>query len=621
MKNLKNKLFLTTAILALASCADNTYLGDLEGGTGAGTGAISFNMSTPTLTRAGGATAATSLDNNFVVFGFKNTDQKVFDNYQVNYVTSSANTTTSNSTDWEYVGYKNVPNGVTTNVGVVAFSALTGSGQANEAAIDQTIKYWDFAAGTTYNFYAYSLGTGTGSPKTYARASALSMSCSYTLTGSAAELGACYISKKKTISTPSASTPQVQLEFVNFLSKIQLKFYETIPGYAVKDLKFYYDDSNKTQGTSAGDGLKPALYGGSNSIMGGGKYTITFDTNGNPVVTLSSSDDYTHASKVEFDEISTGVWLDHYATTLDYKEAESVGGFLARESSAATSTSQMTVLPNSTGTALTLKIDYTLVSRDGTGETIQITGKTAKIPAQYTQWKSNFAYTYLFKITDEELTPITLDAVIVDTDQGNQETITTVTEPSITTFGVKGGKYVTGKNEYEVGSDIYATFMEGSTVLTPQLTESTKANYVAVYAVDYKTGTSETDKTAHPITELSVANAIEHQGGLITATHINTEVNDYFASVPAYVETVPGEDGNVKSVNALKLQGAKAAGKYAVEIVTYTAVTLTSGADLNGYYSVDSNGVYSKETSGTYSSGTYYKQVKTYKVITVVAAS
>ena len=576
MKNLKNKLFLTTAILALASCADNTYLGDLEGGTGAGTGAISFNMSTPTLTRAGGATAATSLDNNFVVFGFKNTDQKVFDNYQVNYVTSSANTTTSNSTDWEYVGYKNVPNGVTTNVGVVAFSALTGSGQANEAAIDQTIKYWYFAAGTTYNFYAYSLGTGTGSPKTYARASALSMSCSYTLTGSAAELGACYISKKKTISTPSASTPQVQLEFVNFLSKIQLKFYETIPGYAVKDLKFYYDDSNKTQGTSAGDGLKPALYGGSNSIMGGGKYTITFDTNGNPVVTLSSSDDYTHASKVEFDEISTGVWLDHYATTLDYKEAESVGGFLARESSAATSTSQMTVLPNSTGTALTLKIDYTLVSRDGTGETIQITGKTAKIPAQYTQWKSNFAYTYLFKITDEELTPITLDAVIVDTDQGNQETITTVTEPSITTFGVSAGKYVSGGNEYAASTDVYATVMDASALAT------LSASNFSIYDV------TTSDATNFPVTEASVAEALIEGPTWTAAQAALKKITCAAGPALTFQKTVPAEDGTTITLDASNNKAAKfttaATKKYAL-VYQKTAATYTTDSGKNDYTS------------------------------------
>lgn len=551
MKTIKNKLFLATAILALASCADNTYLGDQEiNNTGNG-GVISFNMNTPQLTRSS-ADEVTKLGSNFVIFGYKtmagSTTQPVFDNYQVNYVTSSANTTTSNTAGWEYVGYKNLPYGTTTTDG----GTLNTDGVAKNAtgtvnAVDQTIKYWDTNA-TQYDFFAYSLGVGEpdnndeGTDPQYAKASKLTNS-TYTLEGNATQLGACYISKKKTISSISTSTPQVQLEFVNFLSKIQLKFYETIPGYAVKDLKFYYDDSNKTQGTSADDGLKPALYGGSSSIMGGGQYRITFDSNGNPVVTLTSNTNYTHASKVEFNAISSGVWLDHYATTLDYKEAANVGGFLARESSAATSTSQITVLPNSTGTALTLKIDYTLVSRDGTGETIQITGKTAKIPAQYTQWKSNFAYTYLFKITDEELTPITLDAVIVDTDQGTQETITTVSEPSITTFGVKNNAYSAGKNEYETGTDIYATITSNGTIADPT------SKYIV-----YTATTSDVTKL---ITEASVADAIAEKAikgvtPVITCTGYTTNVS---------VETsVPAEDGSTKTVTgAIKMQSPAAA--------------------------------------------------------------
>lgn len=621
MKNLKNKFILASAILALASCADNSYLGENEEKTSAGGGAISFDMSTPTLTRAPktGSDAATDLGNNFVIYGYKTvgSTQPVFDNYQVNYVTSSANTTTSNTAGWEYVGYKNLPYGTTTTDG----GTLNTDGVAKNAtgttnAVDQTIKYWDTNA-TQYDFFAYSLGVGepdndsdTDSDPQYAKASKLTNS-TYTLEGNATQLGACYISKKKTISSPFVSTPQVQLEFVNFLSKIQLKFYETIPGYAVKDLKFYYDESNKTQGSVDGDGLKPALYGESNSIMGGGQYTITFDTNGNPVVTLTSSTSYTHASKVEFDAISSGVWLDHYATTLDYKEAASVGGFLARESSAATSTSQITVLPNSTGTALTLKIDYTLVSRDGTGESIQITGKTAKIPAQYTQWKSNFAYTYLFKITDEELTPITLDAVIVDTDQGNQETITTVSEPSITTFGVKDNKYSTGKNEYETGSDIYVTIMDNNSVADPTL-----GTNINVYSV------STSDATNFPITEASVANSIANPtGNKITCTPTNNDGTTNFTSAPAKVTTVPGENGVNKTINALKLTGVKVAGAYAVEYINGKAYTPANNTDLSADTWFTDVQCTTPATGTADGNTTYYKREnKTYKVIKVVAA-
>jgi hypothetical protein len=83
----KSYLFLAaTAIIALAACSDNTYVGDNEGGTTLDNMPISFNMSTPTVTRADktGGAAATDLNNNFVVFGYKTmsdaSKQKVFDN-------------------------------------------------------------------------------------------------------------------------------------------------------------------------------------------------------------------------------------------------------------------------------------------------------------------------------------------------------------------------------------------------------------------------------------------------------------------------------------------------------------------------------------------------------------
>ena len=494
----KNLLIAAIAITALASCSSNDFVGDESPQTSSGTnGAISFTSGIPAVTRTSGAIAAASLNNNFVVFGYKtvnSTPQKVFDNYQVNYVTSSENTTTSNSAGWEYVGYKNLPGGITTNVGVTAFAALTGSGQANESAIDQSIKYWDFAA-TSYDFFAYSLGDGINS--NWARASALNMT-GYTLTGSQAELGACYISKKRHIDSPSSPVTAVDLTFVNFLSKIQLKFFETIPGYAVKDLKFYSAVSTYTDSDNSGDtdGKVPALYGADNSIKSGGQFTITFDTNNNPIVTFTSDAGYTQQSNIKFDEISSGVWLDHYATTLDYHEAASAGDFLAREASAATSTSQISVFPNSTGVALTLKMDYTLVSRDGTGETLQVTGATATIPAVYTAWKPNYAYTYIFKITDDKLIPITLDAIVTDTQDGSQETITTVSTPSITTYAKASN--VTTDNEYKKTSNIYVVVDKSGTIQT--LTSSN----AKLYLVTNNTGTG----TEQLITEASVANAL-----------------------------------------------------------------------------------------------------------------
>lgn len=574
---MKKKLFFAAiALTTLAGCTDESYVGDQSLLTNEG-GAISFNMSTPAITRSS-STDVEKLNSNFVVYAYKTPTsgdpQVVFDNYQVKWVTNTAGTTESNSADWEYVSYKNLPYGTTTTSGGV----LNNDGVAKNAAdgtgnIEQSIKYWDFATGTTYDFFAYSLGAGidhdnnASTPNQYAKASALnktgygtgSTNPGYTLEGTAAQLGTCYISKKNHIATPAANAAQVQLNFVSFLSKIQLKFFETIPGYSVKDLVFYYDADNKTQGDAAGDGKKPALYGASGCIPTGGTYTITFDTENAPVVTLtgaaSSSD-----SKVLFDPVTAAtteptapaVWLSNYAEK-DYEEA--TGKYIGRTASAATSTSQMTVLPNSSGATLTLKTDYTLVSRDKTGESIEVKGAIATVPADFTKWKPNYAYTYIFKITDNKLVPITLDAVVADAQDGSQETITTVTNPSITTYA----KTALADNEYKAGN-IYVAVGDGTTALTV----GTNANLY--------TATIEAD-AAQGITEETVANALTKTADG-SGNFVVTDANGKKLTVTPVATT--DEDKLVGGLNAIPAADAPGGIELAIKCASFAAKANTT---------------------------------------------
>ena len=151
-----------------------------------------------------------------MLFGYKSTNTTVFDNYQVNWVDNTAGSTESNSANWEYVGYKNLPFGTTTTSGgELNDDGVVANATASSTNIIQSIKYWDFSAGT-YDFFAYSLGTGSAG--NYAKASALSAASTYTLSGTQAELGTCYISKKNHMTSLSSSTTEVDLTFVNFLS-------------------------------------------------------------------------------------------------------------------------------------------------------------------------------------------------------------------------------------------------------------------------------------------------------------------------------------------------------------------------------------------------------------------
>ena len=561
----KKKLFIAaTALLALVSCTSDTYLGDQEALRG--DVPISFDMSSPALTRTdkAGSEAASDLNNNFVVFGYKTmsgpTKQTVFTNYQANYVANTAYTTASNSANWEYVGYKNLAANITGNIGVADFSALTGSGLANEAAIDQTIKYWDFSA-TNYKFYAYSLGTGkTGSSTTWANASLMSNNDTYTLQGDQEQLSACYISELLTVDNPSGSTPtEVNLRFLTIKSKLQLGFYETIPGYSVKNLKFYTTKSADESLTT------PALYQvytdpAEKVLPKAGTYTVTFDENGKPQLAWAAAASDGTQENVTFDAIATDE-----LKTKEYKEDTTDPEqklYLGRSSNTATMTAVKEVLPYADGADLTLKVDYTLVSRDGTGETIEAVGATAVVPATFTQWKPNYKYTYLFKISDksnpliggvEGLYPITLDAVVAAEQGGSQETITTVSEPSITTYAKESAaltnqEYVTGNNIYAVVED------QALTESNPELIVGTNAK---LYFVTLDEGADQ------EITELSVGNALvngtpnatDKTWTVTDASSKKMVVTDTEASLLTAFTSIPAEDSSTGI--AITVKGAK----------------------------------------------------------------
>lgn len=561
---MKKILFLATVLAMLASCADESFVGENIAPTSKDVGAIAFTTSSNAVTRAEGPAAAGLLNNNFVVFGYKtvnSTPSTVFDNYQVNWVTNTAGTTESNSADWEYVSYKNLPFGTTTTSGgTLNNDGVAANASGSSTNITQSIKYWDFSA-SSYDFFAYSLGAGVteSSTTTWAKASALSNS-TYTLEGTKAQLGTCYISKKNHL-VPSVSATEVELEFRSFLSQIQLKFYETIPGYSVKEVKFYPSSAGPSETT-------PYLYASATAFPTGGKYTITFDENGKAQLTFDTS----ASSKTYDSNIAFSSTLTNYEGA-EYKEAS--GNYLGRASNDATSTDLITMLPNpGIDEALNLKMDFTLVSRDGTGEVINCTGATAVIPAAYATWKPNYKYTYIFKISDNTnvqigtitgLYPITLDAVVNESEDGVQETITTVSTPSITTYAKS--TMVTANNEYLTNANIYIIVNNGTNI-----TAGTDAKlYTAAITLE---STPEPRPAVQGITEATVANALAKGGSVVDSNGATLAVTP--ATGLSDISSIAAEDapyGHAITIDGVKFTPTTA-GDYVFE---YSSPEVTYG--------------------------------------------
>ena len=581
---MKKYLFIAASALALASCSSEDFVGTEGGNVENGANkAINFAGETGKTTRAAdgktvGAEAADLLGKKFYVLGTKGTlptysptKDKVFDNYQVEWGANTAGTTSDNTNDWKYAG--------------LDFTALNTTAVKNGK---QTIKFWDYSQ-PQYDFIAYSIGKGnnlvTNEDATLQENDVLGTTivtpniknaandatyASYSLKATTIDdLKECYYTDVTTVEKKNYGKP-VQFTFKNLTARVRVAFYETVPGYSVKGLEFYKDD-NTARSENISTNTSATLYTtGTDKLAQNGKILVTY-----PVVGQKAFDDKTKGYNKAI--VSVTPETNKQKSTLELGTVNYNTGFLAKTAKEATMAGKeadkyyTAVLPTAgEGKPITLRMNYTLVSDDGSNETIKVYGAKAVIPASYTQWQPNFAYTYIFKISDntngatstddkdpEGLFPITFDAVVADIDNVdfNQETITTVSTPSVTSYAFDTNKnevimaYGNG-NEYPAAAttDIYVSVTatkasdDGSIkVGTPKrdLNDATKSQ---LYTIDAKHTNA---------TEAEVIDALQVQfattGNSITGRN-GVTLKQVAKGVVTYPKTIPSADNKTIDV-------------------------------------------------------------------------
>ena len=571
---MKKYFIYSAALLALvSSCQSDDFLGNNGGNvqTSGNETAINFAGGTGKITRAAvknGEEAANLLKKHFVVFGDKTTDgttYTVYDHYDVQWKgTDAANKTQSNQKGWEYVGL--APN--------------KNSNLATDAK--QTIKYWDYSA-SEYNFAAFSMGgltPETGENNTYdnqakydetgnvtsgkVKISQIEKKATkYTIEGSADNIAKLYISDRVT-AKPSGSTPDikyqdaVQFNFRALKSLVRLGIFETIPGYSVKDVKFYSStNTTSTQATNT-----PGLYAEEANIPAGdGKATITFGKN-------TADGSYNKAMVAWASENNK---KDIYFENLILKGVDSkeepgtTNLYIGRAANEASTTDYETVIPSTEIGALTLKVDYTLVSTDGSKEEIKVTGATATVPSEYTQWQPNYSYTYIFKISDktngstggntEGLYPIVFDAIVTETETGKQETITTVETRSITTYA----KGAINNNEYKTGDNIYVS-VSGTNGTSEKLYEQNTTAEEQTVSYTYYATLYKLSGTTESITEAEAKAILDNKKSLggKTLTEVGTYSKDQIdTQFVSQIDATDAVDGVAVTGNFFKFTPTK----------------------------------------------------------------
>lgn len=354
-------------LMVVTACSSGDVPGEETSNQKPAEAAISFNSGLTDgedISRGDGLEEQTT---SFKVWAYKNLSytsgsygglQTVIDGYAVNYVANSANTTTTNTNNWEYVGQ----------------------------GTDQTIKYWDWSAkayrffgvagGATANYGAYGK-TGENGPYNITLTVDASSDDGIAATPYYSHL---WFSTGNTANYPDKQFGKpVQLEFLKPIARVRFMF------TFVPELTDLGIDRTKLSGIS----FKPTLMPGEaqKNIADEGTITISYPLTG--TATKESWTSEPSGYLPNFFEI------DYYEPNPDHTPGNSNATTYPN-----TPHNWYNVLPrNSQGS-------YTLTTTVVGGDP-----KTCVVPAEYMSWEPGYQYTYIFKIT--EAGGITLDAIQV----------------------------------------------------------------------------------------------------------------------------------------------------------------------------------------------------------------
>lgn len=419
---IKKTLIPVACLSLMASCMETSLVDDFDGNYEINNKKeIGFIMSSQNMTKATQALNASG-HYNFGVFAYKSTDlvNNIMADYLVGYydVTngygSKAGSTWGDQAGnldgqsyWMYEGM-----GSAEYNGTYAGETVNPGSEFASNVANQYLRYWDKASEYTA-FYAYAPYTNniaTGKTVTYVDGQAVGTSTDkYVMTipngtikhgyDKADEFEFMYAWNKV---AKANYGHDVALNFNRLNAKVNIKFWEDIPGYSVRII-----DLTPNYSVSA----VPAIKDGNSNSYGyklGKIYSengakIQFDTESAspaaPIVkqyegtTVSTPIKFAAPTVAQIGE--TRVEATPSATTYYAIPKGSSAGVLSNTadkiSDAGTLDTDLAL------TGLTFHVSYELISN--TGEVITVKDATVFVPETYTNWAANTKYTYIFKIT------------------------------------------------------------------------------------------------------------------------------------------------------------------------------------------------------------------------------
>ena len=444
---MKNYVFLAMSAALLAACSNDVAL-DHAGTQSAETvdNAIGFQFinrnSVTSRVEGSAADEATNkrlLNNNghynFGVFAYKSSLEtgssfslssasKVMENYLVGYGSPDTDTGTESTNKY---GYKFGADQTTLLSSRWAYEKLGSSEYSHsdddgyyKSSVDfyksnnekQYLKYWDLSTSQT-DFFAYAPYLYGKNEENTQNTAKVETKDSKTLISFPMTDGYDDASKYDFIAAhkkveKSGYSESVQIDFKRLSAMIRIGFYEEIAGYQVKILNLKQETGDDAVGVSAAPAKKntsgtPTYSYGTLYYKGTGTGTYpatSSTTDDNVELSVQGASDGVYSNTVSG---STHKYLNFKIPVL------ASGAYIStnKDDPSMSDTKYYLIPDNGTNkTGLTFHVTYQLIAED-TGETITVYNATVHVPYQkaddentkYCDWKSNYVYTYIFRLT------------------------------------------------------------------------------------------------------------------------------------------------------------------------------------------------------------------------------
>lgn len=336
--------------------------------------------------------------NDFVVYGINGNLESgaftkkdlVFDNYVVWYQSNSAETTETDTHDWEYVSQAGAP-------------YTTEGGKTTDR---QRIKYWDYSQNCHYFWALSNADRGEFGSSNLAADGRVEKFTLHLSDENLSETMALYYSEICRVDLLDYGQV-VTFLFRPYLSKVRVGFYETIPGFVVNNLQVKAAD-----GSLVNDILLSSEFAQDGTFVREGTCQLSYQYTPTHKVTTQITPTQTSATmnvgKVQYQTLTARASGEEDYLPNSYTDGKT---YLARSSDTPSYTLGggadkdffSYVLPyENRDKPITLTCNYDVTSMlSGTTTTIEDISVT--VPAEYVKWQPGYEYTYIFKISAEGL--------------------------------------------------------------------------------------------------------------------------------------------------------------------------------------------------------------------------